>query len=173
MLARSPNTRRRVEGWRLMLRAIVGFHRDEEGDWVAELSCLHNQHVRHRPPFQQRPWVLDDAGRASRLGAELECPLCERAEFPEGLELARVAGPFDADSLPAGLRRDHRVADSVWGCLQVESGSVWFSMRTEPPLEARLEAGARQPIPPGVAHALTVEGPVRLAVAFYVKPRRN
>jgi hypothetical protein len=28
----------------------VGYHQDEEQNWVAELSCGHQQHVRHRPP---------------------------------------------------------------------------------------------------------------------------
>ena len=46
-----------------MLRRIAGFHQDSEGDWVAELDCLHTQHVRHRPPFQERPWILTEAGR--------------------------------------------------------------------------------------------------------------
>jgi tellurite methyltransferase len=63
-----------------MRRTIVGFHEDSEGDWVAELSCGHNQHVRHRPPFEERPWVVTDEGRASRLGQELECPLCNRPD---------------------------------------------------------------------------------------------
>ena len=61
---------------------MVGFHCDEEGDWVAHLDCGHRQHVRHRPPFQLRPWVLDQAARASRLGGLLECPLCDRGEPP-------------------------------------------------------------------------------------------
>lgn len=87
-----------------MQRAIVGFHQDEDGDWVAELSCLHNQHVRYQPPLQQRPWVLDGSQRAARIGAELDCPLCDRAELPEGLRLARTAEPFEADPLPPGLR---------------------------------------------------------------------
>ena len=38
-----------------MLRPIDGFHQDEEGHWVAELRCGHGQHVRHAPPFWQRP----------------------------------------------------------------------------------------------------------------------
>jgi hypothetical protein len=58
-----------------MQRRIVGFHQDEDGDWVAELSCLHNLHVRHQPPFQERSWVLEESGRAARIGAELNCPL--------------------------------------------------------------------------------------------------
>ena len=151
-----------------MQRSIVGFHQDEEGDWVAELACLHNQHVRHHPPFQNRPWVVDDPERASRVGAALDCPLCDRAEMPEGLTLVRVAGPFDAAALPAALLRHHRVAERTWGCVRVLEGAVAFSMESNPPLEVRLEAEERQPIPPGVPHRLTVDGPVRLAVEFYV-----
>lgn len=61
-----------------MRRLITGFHQDGEGDWVAHLDCGHAQHVRHRPPFQLRPWVTTEAGRAGRLGSELDCPLCDR-----------------------------------------------------------------------------------------------
>jgi tellurite resistance-related uncharacterized protein len=150
-------------------RVIEGFHQDEEGDWVAELSCLHGQHVRHRPPFQDRAWALTEAGRAERLGGPIDCPLCDRAEVPEGLVLARTAGPFDADTLPAGLRRDHRVADHTWACLRVVEGSLQFSMATEPPRSVRLDAPASQPIPPGVLHSVTVDGPVLLTVDFLVR----
>lgn len=57
-------------------RLIIGFHQDGEGDWVAELECGHNQHVRHDPPWQERPWVLSSEGRGSRLGTRLICRLC-------------------------------------------------------------------------------------------------
>lgn len=156
-----------------MQRTIVGFHQDEDGDWVAELSCLHNQHVRHQPPFQQRPWVVDKSQRAARIGAALDCPLCDRAELPEGLHVARTAGPFEADTLPPGLHTAHRLAERTWGCLCVEDGSVLFLMESEPPVSVRVEAGGRQPIPPGVRHALTVDGPVRLTVEFLVTAPTN
>jgi tellurite methyltransferase len=152
-------------------RLIEGFHRDEDGDWVAELSCLHGQHVRHRPPFQDRAWVLTEAGRAGRLGGPIDCPLCDRAELPDGLVPARTAGPFDAATLPAGLRRDHRVADRTWACLRVIEGSLRLSMATDPPCDVRLEAPASQPIPPGVPHSVTVDGPVLVAVDFLVPDR--
>ena len=61
---------------------MVGFHLDDQGDWVAELECGHTQHVRHRPPFQLRPWVLQERTRNERMGAPLECPLCDRGEPP-------------------------------------------------------------------------------------------
>lgn len=153
-----------------MIRVIGGVHQDDEGDWVAELSCLHNQHVRHQPPFQERPWVTSEAGRAAHLGAQLDCPLCDRLELPPGLELVRTAGPFDADTLPAALRRAHVVADRTWGLLRVLEGEVVFAIETTPPFSARLDAGDQQPIPPGVAHLLRVDAPVRLTIDFLIRP---
>ena len=58
-------------------RRIVGFHQDEEGHWVAELECGHQQHVRHDPPWQVRPWVTSEEGRRSRLQTTLECRKCD------------------------------------------------------------------------------------------------
>jgi hypothetical protein len=60
-----------------MKRPIVGYHRDEEGHWVAELACGHGQHVRHDPPWQVREWVTTEQGRTAFLGVELECVLCD------------------------------------------------------------------------------------------------
>jgi hypothetical protein len=60
--------------------AIVGFHQDELGNWVTELQCGHNQHVRHNPPWCERPWVLTSEGRRSYLGFELRCQKCLRNE---------------------------------------------------------------------------------------------
>lgn len=62
-----------------MKRAIVGYHRDDEGHWVAELACGHGQHVRHDPPWQTREWVTTESGRQSFIGFELECLLCDSA----------------------------------------------------------------------------------------------
>lgn len=151
-----------------MRRRIVGFRADDAGDWIADLSCLHGQHVRHRPPFQDRPWVVTGPGRHERVGTELDCPLCDRAELPGGLRVARTAGPFDQESLPPALRKSHLVAEGRWGCLRVMEGGVGFTMATEPPLDTRLGAGDNQPIPPGVAHQLIVDRPVVVAVDFLV-----
>ncbi len=149
-----------------MRRTIEGFRSDDAGDWIAELSCAHRQHVRHQPPFHPRAWVTDAAGRAERVGSELDCPLCDRAEIPEGLEIVRTAGPFDADTLPRGLRADHRVADGMWARVRVLDGAVGFSMDTVPPISRRLEADDEQPIPPGVSHHLVVDGPMTVVVEF-------
>lgn len=60
-----------------MKQRITGYHRDEEEHWVAQLSCGHNQHVRHDPPWINRPWVVSPEGRDTRIGTELECIKCD------------------------------------------------------------------------------------------------
>ena len=60
-----------------MKRPIVNFVLDEKGDWKAILSCGHLQHVRHRPPFELRPWVITEEGRRSKLGKNLNCVRCD------------------------------------------------------------------------------------------------
>ncbi len=63
-------------------RKIVGFHQDSESNWVAELSCGHNQHVRHQPPWINRPWTMTEASRKKMLGAELNCKKCLQDNSP-------------------------------------------------------------------------------------------
>lgn len=60
-----------------MKRAITGFHLDFESHWVAELECGHGQHMRHDPPWMERPWVLTSEGRKTRLGQILNCIRCD------------------------------------------------------------------------------------------------
>ncbi|WP_278471415.1 DUF3565 domain-containing protein [Gimesia maris] len=60
-----------------MQQPITGYHTDEEGHWVAQLACGHNQHVRHNPPLEERIWVTTADGRASMLGHQLNCKKCD------------------------------------------------------------------------------------------------
>ncbi len=61
-----------------MDQTIAGFHLDEHGDWVAELACGHFQHVRHDPPWINRPWTLSAEGREAALGRTLACRKCDQ-----------------------------------------------------------------------------------------------
>jgi len=149
-----------------MNRVIVGFHQDDAGDWVAELSCLHSQHVRHQPPFRLAPWVGDDVARAERVGSALDCPLCERAELPAGVSVVRKTEVWDEETMPAGLRRAHRVAAGVWGRLHVEEGQVRFRARTSPAIDLVLGAGDTQSIPPEVDHEVEPQGQLRFFIEF-------
>lgn len=60
-----------------MQQAIIGFHLDEEQHWVADLACGHAQHVRHDPPWQNRPWVITLEGRLDKIGFCLACKTCD------------------------------------------------------------------------------------------------
>lgn len=64
-------------------RRITGFHQDQESHWVAQLECGHNQHVRHDPPWFNRPWVVTEEGRAGTLGRTLDCKKCDAGAPPD------------------------------------------------------------------------------------------
>ncbi len=74
-----------------MKQPIAGYHQDDERHWVARLACGHNQHVRHVPPWINRPWVMTPEGRASRIGRLLECRKCDAGAPPDPQPAA--AGP--------------------------------------------------------------------------------
>ncbi len=147
-----------------MDRSIVGFHLDGEGYWVAELDCGHNQHVRHRPPFELRPWVLEEAGRTAHLSTPLGCPLCDRGELPEVLRFAWRSAEWGSRSLPTGLRRAHKLASGTWGRLFVEGGRLRFRASTTPPIDRVLGPGTVQAIPPCVEHEIEPDTDARLFV---------
>lgn len=67
-----------------MKRRITGFHQDETMDWVADLDCGHKQHIRHNPPWMNRPWVVTSEGRKKFIGSPLNCKSCDEKESDEG-----------------------------------------------------------------------------------------
>ena len=152
---------------RAVPRPIDGFHQDEHGDWVAELRCGHGQHVRHKPPFWSRPWVLTEEGRNEKLGVELPCVLCGRFELPSGHAPYKRTADFTAASVPAGLRKDHSTKPGVWGVIHVLEGRLRYIV--EPPLarEEVLEAGSRGIVVPEILHRVVPEDDVRFFVEFH------
>ena len=153
-----------------MHRRMTGFHQDDAGDWVAELSCLHAQHIRHQPPFRDAAWIEDAHSRRQRVGQLLDCPLCDRAELPDGLQEVRTTAIWDRESVPPALLRSHQVAAGTWGLLRVERGWLRFHAETSPPLHVVVDATLPQPIPPEVEHHLELDGEVRFAITFLRRP---
>jgi tellurite methyltransferase len=144
---------------------ITGFHQDAEGDWVAELACGHSQHVRHRPPWQNRPWVASEAGRAEKLGASIECPTCQMPEVPADAGAYKRTATFTEETVPAGLLRDHRTKPGVWARIVVEAGQLDYTL--ESPRRTFLLTPERPGVvPPTEPHHVRPAGPVRFHVEF-------
>lgn len=90
--------------------------------------------------------------------------------LPVRAKCYRTIGPFDAATLPAGLRRTHNLRHGCWGVLTLQSGS--FTMVWEDANGGRqhLEAPAKLVIPPQADHHVEGEGPFELTVAFHRVP---
>ncbi|WP_417660387.1 DUF3565 domain-containing protein [Pseudomonas sp.] len=61
---------------------LLDFRQDEDGHWVAILSCGHTQHLRHEPPWQNRQWVQSPELRRAQLGQPFDCGWCAAAATP-------------------------------------------------------------------------------------------
>ncbi len=141
----------------------MDFGIDDEGDWFATLECGHPQHVRHKPPFQQRPWVLTEAGRADKLGSELDCLFRNMPSLPDGAEVYKVTRDFDATSIPAGLQKDHRTKEGTWGRIVVIRGRLSYEFGGDAWV---LKPGVDGIIPPQVEHRVRPVGAVVFRVEF-------
>ena len=152
-----------------MQRRITGFHRDEHGDWVASLDCGHRQHVRHNPPFTNRPWVVVEEGRAEQLGKEWPCSLCERFEMPSDFVAYKRTPEFTEVTVPQGLLRDHSTKAGVWAQIRVLDGVLRYHV---PSLGRQLDLTPDVPgiVVAEVVHHVEPLGPVRFYVEFFRSP---
>ncbi len=109
--------------------------------------------------------------RPNPNGSVTDSSVCEGSSvgdsLPTGLVLARTTEVFDAGTVPAGLRRAHRVADGVWGRLVVHAGTVNFVFEDAADEPVLVAAGASIVIPPGRAHHVEPDDSARFVVEFY------
>ena len=68
--------------------------------------------------------MTSEAGRAERIGAELECQLCLMPKLPAGLHETRRTPEYDEESVPKGLLASHRLRSGSWGEIVVLEGRV-------------------------------------------------
>lgn len=147
-------------------RAITGFHLDVENSWVAELACGHRQHVRHDPPFQERPWVVTEVGREARLGALLDCLFCDMPALPQAATVYKRTREFDQETVPKGLLADHKTAPETWGRIVVLEGALLYSLAAPQGQSWVLRPGIPGIIAPTVPHKVKPQGRVRFFVEF-------
>lgn len=154
----------------MVARAIAGYHRDEKGDWVADLECGHPQHVRHRPPMEERPWVLTDEGRASHLGTKLNCLYCNMPTLPADAEPYKTTQEYTETTIPEGMLRDHRIKAGTWGRIIVREGKLLYSLAEPSGSAWFLRPGIDGIIAPRSAHWVVPHGKVRFVVEFLRAP---
>lgn len=155
-----------------MHRTIIDFHIDEAGDWVAALDCGHGQHMRHRPPFVNRPWVTAPSEREARLGTVLNCVRCDRMEWPDGFAAFRRTAEFDEKTVPAGLMRNHTTKRGVWARIHVLAGELRYHVGEPLARSFRLATGSSATIVPEVPHRVETIGTVRFFVEFWRTAQR-
>ncbi|RYG33408.1 MAG: DUF1971 domain-containing protein [Burkholderiales bacterium] len=76
---------------------------------------------------------------------------------------------FDENTLPAGLRKEHRTKPGVWGIIRVLEGRLRYHVLA-PVSETTLDADRPGFVLPGQPHFVEPLGPVRLQVEFYDHP---
>jgi len=150
-----------------MMRSIVAFATDVDGDWMARLDCGHNQHVRHNPPFTERPWVTSKEGRAGMLGQQLDCVRCDAFEFPDAASAYKRTDEFTDDSIPAALRRDHTTKAGVWAKIVVLEGRLRYRVDATGTDVILTHGGDPGIVVPELPHHVEPLGRVRFFVEFY------
>ena len=73
---------------------------------------------------------------------------------------------FDENTLPAGLRREHRTKPGVWGIIRVLEGRLRYQV-LDKVSEVILEPGRPGLVLPDQPHRVEPLGPTRMQVEFY------
>lgn len=87
-------------------------------------------------------------------------------KLPPGVTAYKRTPTFDQDSLPPGLRREHRTKAGVWALIHVVEGSVRYRI-LEPPSEEILTPSTPGVVRPEQPHEVEPLGPVRMFVEFF------
>ena len=90
-----------------------------------------------------------------------------RGDLPADAVPYRTIGPFDAQTLPAGLRAEHRLKEGTWGVLALSAGALRFVWDDDLGGTDELRAPATFAVPPQVPHHVESEGPFTLTIAFH------
>lgn len=86
--------------------------------------------------------------------------------LPAGLKAYKRTPIFDQDTLPAGLRREHRTKPGVWALIHVIEGRLRYRI-LEPFSEVQLVPGRPGVVHPAQLHEVEPVGAVRMYVEFH------
>jgi tellurite resistance-related uncharacterized protein len=89
------------------------------------------------------------------------------ASLPQDAEAYRTIGPFDPETLPQGLRAEHKLKAGTWGLIELAEGNLRFVWDDEKGGMEEMSAPARLVVPPQVVHHVEGKGPFTLTISFY------
>ncbi|MGV8855022.1 MAG: DUF1971 domain-containing protein [Devosia sp.] len=131
---------------------------DRQVDIAREMAAF----IAPRPGFTQHPLTVkaaehmtDIMDRAARFGA----PALSLVPY-------KITPIFDENTLPAGLRREHRTKVGVWGVIRVLEGRLRYCV-LDPLSQLVLEPGVPGLVLPEQPHRVEPLGPMRMQVEFY------
>lgn len=119
-------------------------------------------YIAPRPGFTEHPLTVH---AASQMAGLIERSAQFRTPPPTPQPYKRTA-VFDEVTLPAGLRKEHRTKQGVWGVIRVLHGRVRFKV-LGPLSEEILEPGHPGLIFPDQPHLVEPLGPIKMQVEFY------
>ncbi len=73
---------------------------------------------------------------------------------------------FDENTLPAGLRKEHRTKAGVWGIIRIIHGQVKYSI-LDPASQTTLDVDSPGFVMPDQPHLVEPLGPMQMMVEFY------
>lgn len=150
-----------------MQQRMVGFHIDEEGHWVADLACGHCQHVRHNPPWVNRPWVLQESGRLQHLGQSLSCLKCDMPVIPVDALLVSCSEPLDHKELSTQYSGTLQNNSDHWVEVAVTEGELIYQSLTGNVQGYVIDRDFSAVIEPGSRYALRSKGTVLFTLQYY------
>jgi len=87
-------------------------------------------------------------------------------QLPDSVQAYKRTPIFNQDTIPAGLRKDHRTAEGVWGVITVVSGELRYEIADEAESHV-LGPGNPGTVAPTVSHKVTPVGDVAFYVEFH------
>ena len=87
--------------------------------------------------------------------------------IPGDAHLVRTTDELDADTVPAGLLRAHRIADGVWGRIVVRAGTVQLVFEDDDAAPVTVAAGGSTIVPPERRHHVVLGEGARFVIEFH------